>query len=129
VPAIHAVAAKSQSTDNDARNNGGDPPPHPTRSIAKELRGLSIQVSPNTVARLLSKMKFSLRTNRKKSNPASQSNPVIGSAETNSFWLCGDGHTISIPIRQRGRERECAIGRDGQGCGGVELQPDGAMKS
>jgi Rhodopirellula transposase DDE domain len=37
-----------------------------TRSIAKELGKLSIQVSPNTVARLLSKMKFSLRTNRKK---------------------------------------------------------------
>jgi hypothetical protein len=37
-----------------------------TRTIAKELRKLGIQVSHNTVARLLSKMNFSLRTNRKK---------------------------------------------------------------
>lgn len=37
-----------------------------TRSIAEQLRRLNIHVSPNTVGRLLSKMKFSLRTNRKK---------------------------------------------------------------
>ena len=37
-----------------------------TRNIAEQLQRLDIQVSANTVARLLAKMKFSLRTNRKR---------------------------------------------------------------
>ncbi|MGH9466878.1 MAG: ISAzo13 family transposase [Terriglobales bacterium] len=36
-----------------------------TGKIARQLLGLGIQVSANTVGRLLSKMKFSLKTNRK----------------------------------------------------------------
>ena len=36
-----------------------------TRKIAKELRALSIVISPRTVARLLSDLDFSLRVNRK----------------------------------------------------------------
>ncbi|MHB8565355.1 MAG: ISAzo13-like element transposase-related protein, partial [Acidiferrobacteraceae bacterium] len=36
-----------------------------TEKIAEQLIGLGIEVSPNTVARLLHKMGFSLKTNRK----------------------------------------------------------------
>ncbi|EQD80088.1 rhodopirellula transposase [mine drainage metagenome] len=36
-----------------------------TQSIAQELRTLGIEVSANTVGRLLRQMRFSLKTNRK----------------------------------------------------------------
>jgi len=42
-----------------------------TEKVAEELKELGIQVSPNTVAKLLKEMGFSLRVNQKKISASS----------------------------------------------------------
>ncbi len=66
-----------------------------TRKIAKELRAVGIQISPQTVARILETLDYSLRVNHKK---VSQAPGRIGTSSSNTSPSSGRA-SVSVTCR------------------------------
>ena len=82
-----------------------------TEKIAQELKSLDIDVSPNTVGRLLKKMKYSLKVNHKKKasgiknppNPADRDKQFGYIADLREKFAKEGNPTISVDTKKRNR--------------------------
>lgn len=70
-----------------------------TEKISKELQSIGIHISPNTVARLLKSMKYSLRVNYKKLNTGSKTTRAIRNQQ----------FVLLRKIRSRFEKKRCAV--------------------
>ena len=74
--------------------------------VAEELKSLEIQVSENTVARLLKQMNFSLRVNKKSlstASPHERDEPFVYLAELRNRFLQEGDPLVSVDSKKKER--------------------------